>query len=91
MAAAKNANTTGYTVTQNQMAQIIGSSNRVAQFLDRDTRPDFALGMQGLLKDFIASPAQDLPSYVAGITLALTFFPALLLGPVVQSLSTRLF
>jgi multiple sugar transport system substrate-binding protein len=69
VAAAKNASTSGYTPFQKQMAQIIGSSNKVAQFLDRDTRPDFGGpgAMQGFLQWFISDPSQDLGPFTAAI------------------------
>jgi len=63
----------------------------------------FVLGVAGALAEKRVSPAglgtmrTDNPTFVfllIGIVIlvgALTFFPALLLGPVVQSLTTRLF
>ncbi len=43
--------------------QIVGQAKRLGQFLDRDTRPDFAgwSGMQGFLLDFLNTPGRDLP------------------------------
>ena len=38
VAAAKDADTSAYTAFQKSMATIIGGSNKIAQFLDRDTR-----------------------------------------------------
>jgi multiple sugar transport system substrate-binding protein len=69
VAAAKDADTSSYTPFQQTMAAIIGSSNRIAQFLDRDTRPDFSgpSGMQAFLKSFVANPSQDLTAYLARI------------------------
>ena len=70
VAAAKNADTSGYTPYQQQMAQIINSSNRVAQFLDRDSRPDFSVGwsgMPGYLASFLSDPNQDLDAYLGSI------------------------
>jgi multiple sugar transport system substrate-binding protein len=69
VAAAKDADTSGYTPFQQTMTAIIGSSNRIAQFLDRDTRPDFSgpSGMQAFLKGFVANPSQDLTAYLARI------------------------
>ena len=51
------------------MAEIIGGAGAIAQFLDRDTRPDFAgpQGMQGFLQDFLDDPEQDLDGYLQGI------------------------
>ena len=51
------------------MATILAGSNKIAQFLDRDTRPDFAgpNGMQGFLQTFLKNPTQDLDPYLAKI------------------------
>jgi multiple sugar transport system substrate-binding protein len=65
VAAANDADTSAYTPFQQKMAEIIGASGAIAQFLDRDTRPDFAgpNGMQGFLQNFITEPDQDLAAY----------------------------
>ena len=62
VAAANDADTSGYTELQKKSAEIIAASGKIAQFLDRDTRPDFAgpNGMQAFLQDFLQSPDQDL-------------------------------
>ncbi|MEP6638629.1 MAG: hypothetical protein ABJC39_04700, partial [Chloroflexota bacterium] len=67
--AAKVTDTSSFTDQQKKMAEIIGASGGVAQFLDRDTRSDFAgaQGMQALLQDFIKNPSQDLAAYTAKI------------------------
>ena len=51
------------------MAEIIGGAQKIAQFLDRDTRPDFAgaNGMQGFLQTFLGNPSQDLDKFLSGI------------------------
>lgn len=69
VAAAKDADTSGYTPFQKKMAEIIGNSGAIAQFLDRDTRPDFAgpNGMQGFLQDFLNKPDQDLDAFLGKI------------------------
>lgn len=69
VAAAKDADTSGYTPFQKSMAEIIGGSGAIAQFLDRDTRPDFAgpNGMQAFLQDFLNNPDQDLNAYLGKI------------------------
>ncbi|MEV4542138.1 ABC transporter substrate-binding protein [Micromonospora echinaurantiaca] len=36
------ADTSGYTTLQKKAAELVGSATEIAQFLDRDTRPDFA-------------------------------------------------
>jgi multiple sugar transport system substrate-binding protein len=69
VAAANDADTSAYTPFQQRMAEIIGASGAIAQFLDRDTRPDFAgpQGMQGFLQNFLDDPEQDLDAYLQGI------------------------
>jgi multiple sugar transport system substrate-binding protein len=69
VSAAKDFDTSKYTPFQQEMATIIGGSNKIAQFLDRDSRPDFSgpSGMQAFLKDFLANPSQDLVAYLARI------------------------
>lgn len=76
VAAAKDADTSGYTPFQKKMAEIIGNSGAIAQFLDRDTRPDFAggNGMQKFLQDFLADPELDLDPFLEGIQ---TFYDSL--------------
>lgn len=62
IAAARDADTSDYTNFQRQMAEVIAGAGRMAQFFDRDSRPDFAgaNGMQSFLHDFIHDPEQDL-------------------------------
>ncbi len=69
IAAARDADTSGYTSFQRQMAEVIAGAGRMAQFLDRDSRPDFAgpNGMQAFLQDFIHDPEQDLGRLLARI------------------------
>lgn len=69
VAAAKDADTSKYTPFQKKMAEIIGGAQKIAQFLDRDTRPDFAgaNGMQGFLQNFLGNPKQDLDKFLSGI------------------------
>ena len=78
VAAAKDADTSRYTPFQQKMATIIAGSNAIAQFLDRDTRPDFAglSGMQSFLKGFLADPGQDLTAYLARIQAFYDSLPA---------------
>jgi multiple sugar transport system substrate-binding protein len=65
VAAAKNADTGGYTDLQKKAAELIGGAQRITQFLDRDTNPNFAgaNGMQAFLLDFIKNPDQDLAAF----------------------------
>ncbi len=69
VAAAKDADTSTYTPFQQSMAKIIGGAQKIAQFLDRDTRPDFAgaNGMQGFLQTFLGNPSQDLDKFLSGV------------------------
>jgi multiple sugar transport system substrate-binding protein len=69
VAAGNDADTSNYTPFQQKMAEIIGSSQKIAQFLDRDTRPDFAgpNGMQGFLQTFLNDPDQDLDAFLGTI------------------------
>ena len=62
IAASKDADTSGYTALQKKAAQVIGEAQRITQFLDRDTNPNFAgpNGMQAFLLDFLKTPGQDL-------------------------------
>jgi multiple sugar transport system substrate-binding protein len=66
---AKDAVTSGYTQYQLDEYAIIQASNEIAQFLDRDTRPDFGgwNGIQPFLQNFLSNPSQDLDAYLAGI------------------------
>ena len=69
VAAASDADTSAYSPAQQRMAEIISGAGAIAQFLDRDTRPDFAgpQGMQGFLQNFLDDPEQDLESFLQGI------------------------
>jgi multiple sugar transport system substrate-binding protein len=69
VAAAKDADTSGYTPLQKKAAELIGGAQRITQFLDRDTNPNFAgaNGMQAFLLDFIAKPDQDLDAFLGKI------------------------
>jgi len=69
VAAALDADQSGYTDFQRKMAAVIAGAGRVAQFFDRDTRPDFAgaSGMQAFFQDFLADPAADLAPLLARI------------------------
>ncbi|TDB75565.1 ABC transporter substrate-binding protein [Micromonospora sp. KC723] len=42
LVANSGADTSGYTALQKKAAELVGSATEIAQFLDRDTRPDFA-------------------------------------------------
>jgi len=56
LVANSGADTTGYTALQKKAAELVGSAKNITQFLDRDTRPDFAAtvvipSLQAFLKD----------------------------------------
>ena len=53
----KDADTSGYTPLQKRCAELVGGAKQVSQFLDRDTRPDFASTvMIPSLQSFINNP-----------------------------------
>ena len=58
---AKDVDTSSYSALQKKAAQIVGSAQKITQFFDRDSRPDFAgaNGMQGFLQHFLANPTQN--------------------------------
>jgi multiple sugar transport system substrate-binding protein len=60
--AANDADPSTYSVLQKKAAEIVGSAQKITQFLDRDTRPDFAgpNGMQQFLLTYLKDPGQDL-------------------------------
>jgi multiple sugar transport system substrate-binding protein len=57
VAASSKADTSGYNALQKKSAELVGSAKFIAQFLDRDTNPEFASNVMGqALADFIADP-----------------------------------
>ena len=57
VAANDGAATDGYTALQQKSAELVGAAASIAQFLDRDTDPDFAANVVGVaLADFLADP-----------------------------------
>lgn len=57
VATAKDADTSGYTRLQKKYAEIITSTANVAQYMDRDTRPDFASSvLLPAIQDFLKNP-----------------------------------
>jgi multiple sugar transport system substrate-binding protein len=69
VAAGNDADTSGYSPFQKKSAEIIAASQKIAQFLDRDTRPDFAgpNGMQGFLQTWLNDPDQDMTAFLGTI------------------------
>ena len=60
VAANSAANTDGYNALQQKSAELVGSAKFIAQFLDRDTEPDFASQVVGkAIADFLAGQAVD--------------------------------
>jgi multiple sugar transport system substrate-binding protein len=66
---ANDVDQSGYTALQKAQVEVISAAQKVTQFLDRDTRPDFAgkNGMQAFLTDFITNPDQDLDAFLKKI------------------------
>jgi multiple sugar transport system substrate-binding protein len=57
IAANENADTSGYTELQRKSAEVVGAAESIAQFLDRDTRADFASTvMIPSLQKFLETP-----------------------------------
>jgi multiple sugar transport system substrate-binding protein len=69
VATANDALRVDYTLFQRRMAEIIAAAGRIAGFMDRDTRSDFAdaTGMPLFLRDFLTDPAQDLDALLGRI------------------------
>ncbi|MGD0123023.1 MAG: ABC transporter substrate-binding protein [Candidatus Limnocylindrales bacterium] len=66
---ASDADTTKLDVLTQKAVQIVSGAQRITQFLDRDTRPDFAgaNSMQSFLLNFLKTPTQDLAAFQKGI------------------------
>jgi len=57
IAANQDADTSNYSPLQNKAVELIGAADNISQFLDRDTRPDFAATvMLPSLQEFINNP-----------------------------------
>ncbi|MEA2518415.1 MAG: multiple sugar transport system substrate-binding protein, partial [Chloroflexota bacterium] len=69
IAVASDADPSGYSAYQKEMASLIKGAGRLAQFFDRDSRPDFTgpTGLQAFLQDFLTDPSQQLDPYLARI------------------------
>ena len=58
VAANSEADTSGYNTLQAKSAEAVGAAKYIAQFLDRDTDPDFAANVMGpAMADFITDPS----------------------------------
>jgi multiple sugar transport system substrate-binding protein len=62
---ATDTDTSSYSDLQKKAVEIVSKAQKITQFLDRDTRSDFAgaNGMQAFLQTFLANPTQDLAAY----------------------------
>ncbi|MFC5816324.1 ABC transporter substrate-binding protein [Nonomuraea harbinensis] len=59
LAASSKADTSGYSALQKRGAELVSQASHIAQFLDRDTRPDFASTvMIPSLQSFVDKPAE---------------------------------
>jgi multiple sugar transport system substrate-binding protein len=57
VAANSKAKTDGYNALQQKSAELVGAAKYIAQFLDRDTDPDFAAKVVGkAIQDFLSDP-----------------------------------
>jgi len=57
IATAKDADTSGYNALQKKAVELIGNASNISQFMDRDTRPDFASTvMIPSIQQFIKNP-----------------------------------
>jgi multiple sugar transport system substrate-binding protein len=65
--AAMDAETSDYSPLQKKAVELVSQAGRLTQFLDRDTRPDFAgtNGMQSFLQRFLRDPNQDVSALQA--------------------------
>ncbi|GAA2279840.1 extracellular solute-binding protein [Nonomuraea roseoviolacea subsp. roseoviolacea] len=67
LAASSKADTSGYSTLQKRGAELVSKAKHIAQFLDRDTRPDFASTvMIPSLQSFVGKPG-EIDSLLAGI------------------------
>jgi multiple sugar transport system substrate-binding protein len=67
IAANENADTSGYSDLQRKSAEVVGAAESIAQFLDRDTRSDFAATvMIPSLQQFLETP-DDIDGVTASI------------------------
>ena len=58
---ANDADTSSFSALQKKAVQLVSSAQKITQFLDRDSRPDFAgaQGMQAFLQTFLKNPTAD--------------------------------
>ena len=67
IATSEEADTSGYTALQKKAVEFVASAGSIAQFMDRDTRPDFASTvMIPAIQEFLGNP-NDVDSLVKSI------------------------
>lgn len=67
VAASSEADTAGYTTLQKKAVEFVGGAEQIAQFMDRDTRPDFASTvMIPAIQQFLGNP-DDIDGLVRSI------------------------
>ncbi|MDQ6772485.1 MAG: extracellular solute-binding protein [Candidatus Dormibacteraeota bacterium] len=61
LAAAKDTDTSGYSALNKKGVEIVSKANKITQYFDRDSRPDFAgpNGMQSFLLKYLSNPTGD--------------------------------
>jgi multiple sugar transport system substrate-binding protein len=81
---ANDADKSTYDVLTQKAVSIVSSAKKITQFMDRDTRPDFAgaNGMQSFLATFLRTPTQDLTALQASIQKFWDALPPYVVAPV---------
>jgi multiple sugar transport system substrate-binding protein len=81
---ANDANVSAETVLTQKAVKIVSQANKITQFLDRDSRPDFAgaNGMQSFLLKFLNNPTQDTTALQASIQSFWDSLPPFSVAPV---------
>jgi multiple sugar transport system substrate-binding protein len=66
---ASDVDTTKLDVLTQKAVEVVSAAQKITQFLDRDTRPDFAgaNGMQSFLLKWLADPTQDMTAFQQSI------------------------
>ena len=60
VAASSKASTASYSALQKKSAELVGSAKYIAQFLDRDTNPEFASKVMGdAIANFLTDPTKS--------------------------------
>jgi multiple sugar transport system substrate-binding protein len=66
---ASDADPSSFDALTKRAVSIVGQAQRITQFMDRDTRPDFAgtNGAEAFLSSFLNHPSQDLSRFQQSI------------------------